>query len=656
MQLIDKNNNLKKLYPMKRIIVISAAAVTAMTALAEVKLPHYLTDNMVVQQNAVLTIPATAKPGSTVKVTPGWSGETVTAKADKNGKFTVKLSTPAAGGPYEITFVDPDGEVTLDNVLSGEVWLCSGQSNMEFPIKGWLTEMDVDHIVATANNPDIRLLQVRKNTSFSPLDDIETNMGGWVQASSATMDFSAIAYLFARQLRDELKVPVGVIDATWGGTPAEAWTSYEGLKGVPGFESEMEAMKRCGFDGDKLQADYEKNMAEWMKLAGSTDLNFDKAKYQTGKEWGKMPAGQNFDLTVLPSSFDGVVWAQYKFNAPTGSAGRPFALDFCPIDDEDITYVNGAEVARGVGHATPRHYNVRAGVLKDGENIISIRISDFGGGGGFNGNAEDMYAMVEGQRIPLNGDWNYAVGADFTKLPAKPVSVGGSSYPTVLYNAMISPLQSMPVKGVLWYQGCANVGRDSQYAPLFKSLINDWRKLWGEDMPFYFVQLAGYLQPRNLQPDSEWAALRNAQAKALELYNTSMAVAIDLGNPVDIHPRNKQDVAARLARIALARDYGRDVAYAAPTVTSVKSKGNVIELTFNGEVVPTSAAVTGFIVGDGSGNFAVANGKLTSPVTIELTSPKIAKPTVVRYDWADYPGGNLYSRDRLPVAPFATDK
>ena len=264
------------------------------------------------------------------------------------------------------------------------------------------------------------------------------------------MDFSAIAYLFACQLQEELGVPVGVIDATWGGTPAEAWTSYTGLGGIKGFEQELDAMKRCNFDPAAISADYEKRMEEWTKLAGKTDINFDKAVYQTGKEWAKMPAGKNFDTTVLPSTFDGVVWAQYSFNVPAGSAGKPLTLSLCPIDDEDVTYLNGKEVARGSGYSTPRSYSIPAGILRDGENV-----------------------------------------------PAKPVSTASSSYPTVLYNAMIYPLRHLPVRGTLWYQGCANVGRDAQYEPLFQSLISDWRKLFGKDMPFYFVQLAGFLQPSN---------------------------------------------------------------------------------------------------------------------------------------------------------------
>lgn len=644
---------------MRKILIAALALTVSAGASAKVELPHYLTDNMVVQRNASLTVAGKAKPGSTVKAQAEWNpGKTVTTKAAADGSFELVLATPGAGGPYTIVFDDADGAPTaISNVLSGEVWLCSGQSNMEFPIKGWTSVIDADRVVNTAQRPDIRLLQVRKNTSVKQLDDIEANMGGWVVASPATMDFSAIAYLFACQLQEELGVPVGVIDATWGGTPAEAWTSYTGLGGIKGFEQELDAMKRCNFDPAAISADYEKRMEEWTKLAGKTDINFDKAVYQTGKEWQKMPAGKNFDTTVLPSTFDGVVWAQYSFNVPAGSAGKPLTLSLCPIDDEDVTYLNGKEVARGSGYSTPRSYSIPAGILRDGENVLTIRISDFGGGGGFNGEASDMYASVDGMRIDLSGDWNYCVGADFSLLPAKPVSTASSSYPTVLYNAMIYPLRHLPVRGTLWYQGCANVGRDAQYEPLFQSLISDWRKLFGKEMPFYFVQLAGFLQPSNCQPDSEWAALRNAQAKALKLGNTGMAVAIDLGNPADIHPQDKQSVADRLCRIALARDYGRsDVVYAAPQLVKKEAKDGKIILTFSGELFPTSSAVTGFIVGDGKGNFAPATARKTAPNTLEVSSILIPAPQIARYDWADYPCGNLYGADKLPVAPFATDK
>ena len=568
---------------MDKLILLLLMSTAFVVAQAKVVLPNYITDNMVVQRNSVMKITGHASSGSKVNVIAGWDSRSREVKADSEGKFDISLDTPDAGGPYSIIIADKDSKVKVGNVLSGELWLCSGQSNMEFPVDGWTSVMDADHVVSTARNPDIRLLQVKKRVAFSPQDDIETNMGGWVEAAPNTMDFSAIAYLYAKELRDSLKVPVGVIDATWGGTPAEAWTSYGFLKGVPGFEGELSAMESCGFDTSRLRENYEKEMGVWMKLAQKGGEEIRPGDKLTGNV---LPADY-FERIGFGNGFDGIVWVQKEIDVPAEDAGKPMTLKLGAIDDEDVTYLNGV---------------------------------------------------------------------DFSSLPKKPASIEGSSYPTVLYNAMIHPLRNLPIKGVLWYQGCANVGRAEQYETLFKSLINNWRDTWDSEFPFYFVQLAGWLAPHSVQPDSEWAALRNAQSKALQLPNTAMVSAIDLGNPGDIHPRDKQTVAHRLALTALGRDYGFDTNYKAPQCISMQKMGNKIVLKFDDDLTATSVAILGFIIGDADGDFDQAVARMADSRTLELYSPLVKKPVCVRYDWADFPNGNLYSRHGIPVAPFATDK
>ncbi len=568
---------------MDKLILLLLISTAFVVAQAKVVLPNYITDNMVVQRNSVMKITGHASSGSKVNVIAGWDSRSREVKADSEGKFDISLDTPDAGGPYSIIIADKDSKVKVGNVLSGELWLCSGQSNMEFPVDGWTSVMDADHVVSTARNPDIRLLQVKKRVAFSPQDDIETNMGGWVEAAPNTMDFSAIAYLYAKELRDSLKVPVGVIDATWGGTPAEAWTSYGFLKGVPGFEGELSAMESCGFDASRLRENYEKEMGVWMKLAQKGGEEIRPGDKLTGNV---LPADY-FERIGFGNGFDGIVWVQKEIDVPAEDAGKPMTLKLGAIDDEDVTYLNGV---------------------------------------------------------------------DFSSLPKKPASIEGSSYPTVLYNAMIHPLRNLPIKGVLWYQGCANVGRAEQYETLFKSLINNWRDTWDSEFPFYFVQLAGWLAPQSVQPDSEWAALRNAQSKALQLPNTAMVSAIDLGNPGDIHPRDKQTVAHRLALTALGRDYGFDTNYKAPQCISMQKMGNKIVLKFDDDLTATSVAILGFIIGDADGDFDQAVARMADSRTLELYSPLVKKPVCVRYDWADFPNGNLYSRHGIPVAPFATDK
>ena len=632
------------------------ALVAALGAQAKVTLPKFYTDNMVVQRDATLTIPGTANPGATVTATADWSDKAkATAKADAQGRFSLQLPTPGAGGPYTIIVSDgSDAPAVLQNVLSGEVWLCSGQSNMEFPIKGWGQVMDADEVVATSFHPEIRLLQIKKNTSFAPLDDAEVNMGGWTEANPTAMDFSAIAYLFAKQISDSLQVPVGVIDSSWGGTPAEAWTPFPYLKDIKGFEPEVAALERSGFTKEGLQADYERRCAEWEKELLKSDIVFDKGRLQSGDRWATMPVPGEWENTVLPA-FDGVVWTQTTVDVPAADADKDLTLHFGPVDNEDVTYFNGTKVGSVNSWTDQRNYTVPGKLVKAGANVLTVRITDFDGAGGFCGTPDMYYAeTASGKRIPLTGDWSYTVAANLRDIAPHPVAAQGPSYPTVLYNAMINPLNSMPLRGVLWYQGCANVGRAEQYGPLFRNMITAWREHWGQkELPFYFVQLAGWLKPRLVQPDSEWAALRQAQADALVLPETGMAVAIDLGNPGDIHPVNKQEVARRLGLIALNRTYDKPCVDAAPVCESVKREGDKLVLKFSAPLAPKAGVLTGFIIGDKAGKYASATARLTAPDTVVLSSPLVAAPVAVKYAWADHPFGSLYgAAGDLPVAPF----
>lgn len=630
------------------VIIASAPAFSALT------LPNYISDDMIVQQNSTFQFKGRADAGARVCVHAGWESVPRRVTADAAGDFSVALPTPTAGGPYSIAVTAGRDSITLENVLVGEVWVCSGQSNMEFPVQGWTTVMDYDREVATAHHPDIRLLQVRKTTAFRPQDDVQVNGGGWQICSSASMaDFSAIAYFFARELSQTLQVPVGVIDATWGGTPAQAWTSAEALQSVPGFEQELADMKSAGYDRNNINKVYQSRIDEWMELAGAHDSAKDSKYIGVESGWRDVAAPGYWEQSVLPG-FDGIVWMRRTVEIPTDCAGKDMILEFAAIDDEDVTYFNGVRVGQGSGYNTPRSYTVPGRFVKDGKNVLTIKVSDFGGEGGIA--PGPAHLRCGDSVISLEGGWQYLVQTDFTKLPAKPTDPNSSSYPSVLYNSMLHPLANMPVKGVLWYQGCANVGRAEQYEPLFKTLIKDWRKLWRADMPFYFVQLAGYLRPQAVQPDSEWAALRHAQAKALELDNTAMAVAIDLGNPADIHPRDKQDVAHRLALIALNRDYGRDCVYQAPRCVSAVPQGKEMILKFDVPVNASTSAMTGFIIAGKDGEFTTATPVKVDDRTVRLSSGLVDEPVYVRYNWADYPGGNLYGVTGLPVAPFANDR
>lgn len=647
-----------KNYNLKPCILLLALALSAVEVAAKVKLPAFVTDSMVVQQQSLWTVNGTAE-GRRVTVTTSWNGESTAADVGADGKFTVGITTPNAGGPYTITFDDGD-KTTLADVYSGEVWLCSGQSNMEMPVGGWGKVMNYEQEIAAAWHPEVRLLQVKKQTAYTPQADTEVNMGGWRTCTPATVEnFSSIAYFYAREMSRRLGVHVGVIDCTWGGTPAEAWSSLDGVSSVPGFGNEVRMLTSNGFDKARIKADYEAQVARWMQLAESSGGQVAAAGTSpfilSGDNLPTMPVPKEWEKTALPA-FNGIVVMQRGFEIPQDWAGKALELHLGCIDDEDVTYFNGVKIAEGSGYNVKREYTVPAELVKAGRAVVTVRVTDFEGEGGICGSDDGLAAVQDGKRISLAGDWQYKVMADFAKLPHKPVSPESSSFPTVLYNAMLYPLHTLPVKGVLWYQGCANVGRAGQYSPLFRRLIQDWRRLWRNDsLPFYFVQLAAYLQPREVQPESEWAALRQAQADALQLDNTAMAVAIDIGNPDDIHPKNKQEVARRLSLIALRRAYGReDVVDRAPAVTSYDINGNTATLRFDGNIKLDGAAPRGFIVQTEGGQWAVGQAVMTSGDTITLTAD--GNIVALKYNWADYPDGNLRGDTGLPVPQFSITK
>ncbi len=621
-------------------------------AQAKIALPAIYTDSMVVQQQSKITIPGKATPNSIVRVTASWNGKTVSTQADANGTFTAALQTPKAGGPYAITFNDGSGkELTLRDILVGEVWLCSGQSNMEMPVGGWGKVQNYEQEIASANNDKVRLLQIAKTTAFSPQNDVQVNMGGWRTVQPKTVEnFSALAYFYARRMQLELGVPVGVIDCTWGGTPAEAWTSLEGVKKISGFEQNVQMLRNSNFDAETIKKAYEKEVAEWTACILGSEMKVNPTEEHA--EWPTMPIPGEWELAhVGMDNFDGIVWLQRTVEIPTAWAGKPLTLRLGMIDDEDVTYFNGVKIGEGSGYDKPRQYTVPASLVKAGKALVSIRMTDFMGNGGLCGNVSDVYIQAEGsQPIPLAGKWNYRQAADFSKMPSRPASPESSSFPSVLYNGMIHPLHSMKIKGVLWYQGCANVGRADQYSPLFRQLIQDWRRLWQEELPFCFVQLAGYLQPQTVQPESVWAALRQAQADALALPGTAMATAIDIGNPADIHPKNKQEVARRLSLLALRHTYGKSVVAEAPAVSAVEYQQSTVTVTFTGKVRPKEGIVNGFVVRTTDGTWHTADMRQKDDTHILLSAPSAID--AVKYNWADCPDGNLYGANDLPVVPF----
>lgn len=630
---------------------------------AKVVLPSVFTDNMVLQQKTDITFYGDATKNKQLTVKTGWNGKEYHTEADGQGKWSLKIPTPATGGPYEITFSDGK-KLQLKNVMIGEVWFCSGQSNMEMPVAGWGKVMNYEQEIAEAAYPAIRLFQVKKNTSLAPLKEVESTLGGWQECSSATVpEFSALAYFYARALWKELNVPIGVIDCTWGGTPAEAWMNHETLRQVMGFREEMDKLERLGFDPNRMEQAYSEERAHWQSLFTEKDKGMENGKLcwtapsLSEEDWQTISLPGYWEGKGL-KDFDGIIWFRRSLEIPAEWAGKPLTLRLGMIDDEDITYFNGVEIARGAGYMTPRTYTIPAKLVKAGKAVLAVRVSDFGGEGGIHGKAEELYVEADGKRISLAGDWKYRIGLSLKGFPPAPVSpIQSSSYPTVLFNAMVKPWTAFPIKGVIWYQGEANVGRSEQYGDLFPALITDWRRQWRSNFPFYFVQLANFMESKKIQPNSEWAALREAQTKALKLDQVGMAVTIDIGLADDIHPKNKQEVGRRLALLALAGSYGKNVSSSAPVFQNYIIKGDKMELDFGQKqdgFKIKDTTLKGFTIAGPdrvfySAEAMVQNGKII------VSSPKVSVPLAARYGWADNPDCNLYGENGLPVAPFRTD-
>ncbi|MEO6520067.1 MAG: sialate O-acetylesterase [Mucilaginibacter sp.] len=629
---------------------------------AKVILPDMLSSNMVLQQKAQTRLWGKAAVNKTVMIITSWNKKKYSAKADANGDWKIKISTPVAGGPYTIDL--SDGELlTLNNILIGEVWMCSGQSNMEMPLAGWGKVNNYEQEVANANYPEIRLLQVKRIPSSFPLTEANVTDGGWQPCSPQSVpDFSSVAYFFARKIYQEKHIPIGLINSTWGGTVAEAWTGGESLKTMSDFATATTKIEHLPHDPALQRQQFQQQSAKFDSIRISKDAGYKNGKpYFTRpdidvSDWKIMNLPTYWEVAGLPD-FDGIVWFRKKITIPQTWVGHDITLNLGTINDDDVTFFNGTEVGKTNGWSKVRTYAIPAALVKEGDNTIVVRVNDGNGSGGIYGKPEGMFAAYAAEKIDLSGQWVYKVGVSKSELPEGPTPIDGPNRTTVLYNAMINPFTQIAIKGVIWYQGETNSDRAYQYRTLFPLLITDWRKRWGiGDFPFYFVQLANWTPSKITPAESAWAELREAQLKTLALPNTGMAVTVDVGDEKNIHYKNKQEVGRRLALVALAKSYGDTTEYSGPLFKAAQVEANQVRISFshgNG-LKAANGDLKGFAIAGNDKKYYWATAKIENNQVV-VSAPEVPQPLFVRYAWDTNPVCNLYNASGLPASPFRTD-
>jgi sialate O-acetylesterase len=646
-----------------------------------VVMPSIFSDNMVLQQKSNVQFWGKAKPGDSVFISGSWNASAKT-KVNDDGLWKTKIKTIKAGGPYEVKIKIGDSTIVFKNVMLGEVWLCSGQSNMEMPLEGWPPQSVIQNSaeeIKDANYPDIRLFNVTKAVSNTP----EFNCAGrWAECDSQTAaKFSATGYFFGRELYKNIKVPVGLISSPWGGTPIEAWISREYLGKLDQYKPVIEKITSMDAEVKKVN--------DWIQSHPVIDVSSKDAEHKwENLEFGDSSCSkpefndENWKTMKLPvywenaaiGNFDGIVWFRKKVEFPKEWVGKDLVVELGPVDDMDRSYVNGALIG-GIEKAgfyqLPRVYNVPKELVSDSVLSLAVRVLDIGGFGGIWGNNVKMQIHPKGseENISLAGDWKYLPtaeyksdkfyvykvdGQEFNSRPKSSIDISPNT-PTMLYNGMIAPLVSYGIRGSLWYQGETNVGQPDNYKTLFPLMIKNWRDNWGEgDFSFYFVQIA----PFDYGESARSYIIREAQFLTLSVPNTGMAVTLDIATVKNIHPPDKQDVGKRLALWALAKNYNKKIIYSGPLYKAVKIVKNKAVLSFDeagtGLIFKESGGETNFLIAGKDKKFFKAEVKVDGKKLI-VFSPEVKQPAAVRYEWNNEGEATLFNKEQLPASIFKTD-
>ena len=616
---------------------------------ADVLLPKLISDGMVLQRDAKVNVWGWADPNE--KVTVSIDGKMYSTKADASGNWLLKLKKHKAGGPYTM-LIEGKNKIEIKNVVFGDVWLCSGQSNMELPMRRVKPLYEAE--MAKASNPMIRCFDVPQKYNFKvPQENYQGNPS-WKEVNAETvLSYSAVAYFFATEINRVKNVPVGIINASLGGSPVQAWMSEDALRAFPAHLEEGYRWRN-----DQLIMDTEtferQRTNEWYQLSTHNDIgqagNF-KNPDTDDSQWTDFKVPGYWSKAGKPEN--GVFWFRREIQISATEAGKPAFLNMGRIVDADSVFVNGHFVGNVTYQYPPRWYNVPAGVLVEGRNVLVVRVVSNSGSGGFVPDKPYVLALPN-RNISLEGTWKMKKGCEMPPLP-------GETFvrwkPMGLFNAMIAPMLKFNIKGAIWYQGESNTSNPAEYAKMFPAMIRNWRSQFRQgDFPFLFVQLANFMEAKTQPVESNWAETREAQEAALALKNTAMAVTIDIGEWNDIHPLNKKDVGVRLALAARKVAYGESkIRSAGPVFKSLKVKGNKLIISFkNAEAGLKSDGeeLHEFAVAGADAKFVWAKARIEGNKVI-VSALQVQNPVYVRYAWADNPHrANLRNAEGLPAAPF----
>ncbi len=624
----------------------------------QVRLPQLISDGMVLQRDAKVNIWGWASPGEKVNVK--FMGKNYNAVTGKDGKWKIVLSPMKPGGPYTMD-IKASNHIVLNNILIGDVWFCSGQSNMVLPMERVKEKYPDD--IANAHYPQIRNFFIPTVSSVAKeAEDLPASK--WVEANpTSVLSFGAASYFFARQIYQKYRIPIGIINSSVGGTPIQAWISEDGLKEIPSYMNRITQLK----DSTYVNGLVRQNRMEQRKTTSHLNSIIDEG-LSGPMPWYAVPyIPEGWKPYWLPGywedqgirNLNGIVWFRKEFDVPSSMAGKPAKLFLGRMVDADKTYVNGVQVGEVTYQYPPRRYTIPEGILKQGKNVIVVRVTNTADKGGFVPD-KPYYLTSEGQDIDLRGDWTYKVGAVYPLVRDAWMNTGFAiqDEPTGLYNTMVAPVTNYTVKGILWYQGESDTMHPDVYEQLLPALITDWRKQWKNDkLPFVYAQLHNFLEVEYSPPmRSGWAGLREVQRKALAIPYTGMAVIIDAGEWNDPHPLNKKVVGERLALAADNLAYGdKTVVPTGPLYQSAKLEGNHIIISFTNTgsgLMAKSGDLDQFAIAGADKKYVWAKAVITGN-QVSVSSDQIVHPMYVRYAWADNPdGANLYNKEGLPASPF----